>query len=131
MTKLSVDYDENFEDVELPELFTRSTLDTDEESAAKAGKCLSELAECVENAYFEVEVVERALRESEPHSERARQAREWIRKALAAFDYEFLNGLEHANGALVRYWGDPPHIAGNPARIQPTVPPPSTEDGYP
>jgi hypothetical protein len=112
---LTVDDDEDFEDAELPEVFTRCTLDVDEASAALAGAELEAVYGDITTGWLRLELVERALRVSAPHSERARRARAQVRRALAGF-VEVLAGLDQATCVL--RWGDPPHVAGNPNRVQ-------------
>lgn len=107
---LPVDEDEQFEDVMLPEVFMRHALDTDEASAARAGKGIGEIGSQVTDVYCRLELVKRALRDAEPHSDRARQARAHIRRALAGFEEVFV-GVDEARCALILRWGTPPHTA--------------------
>ncbi|MGH3623119.1 MAG: hypothetical protein ACRDQ5_15205 [Sciscionella sp.] len=105
--QLGVDHDDEFEEVTLPEPFTLATLDTDQASAATAGNYLAERANSVLADFHRLEMVERALREAEPHSDRARQARAWIRQVLAVYEDTVLSGLDEARCALVYHWDAP------------------------
>jgi hypothetical protein len=108
--ELAVDRDEDFEDVRLPEVFTRCALETDEASATEAGDCLDDVERGITDVHYTLELIERALRAAEPHSVRARRARAQLRRALDAFE-EVLGGVDGARCALISHWGDPPHAA--------------------
>ncbi len=110
---LSVDCDEDFEGVELPAAFTCRALDSDETQAAAAGQQLRTVESTLLDLHGTLELYERALREAEPYSARARQARTALRETLAALEPAFA-GVDRAQLALVARWGSPPNPAGNP-----------------
>ncbi|MGH3504807.1 MAG: hypothetical protein ACRDQA_28515 [Nocardioidaceae bacterium] len=112
--QLAVDRDEDFDEVELPEEFTR----TDEANAANGGARLGDMLVRVTELHAELELIERALRTAEPASERHERVRTWVRYALRGFDCSVLRGLDEAQCALLYRWGDPPHVAGRPDALQ-------------
>lgn len=98
--RLSVDDDEDFQEIRLPEVFTRTGLDTDEASAVQASEYLRVFDRGLTRVFCRLELIERALREAEPYSQRARQARVKIRLALGAFEHGVLRGMDEASLAL-------------------------------
>ncbi|MGH3622559.1 MAG: hypothetical protein ACRDQ5_12320 [Sciscionella sp.] len=105
---LTVDDEDEFGDggdAELPAEFLR----TDDTSALRAAGTLSNLYDRVFYAALELERIERALRLAEPRSMEARQARAWVRTALAGLHYPVFRGLDEAR-TLLR----PPRLTPTP-----------------
>jgi len=101
----SDEYDE-YEDDELPPdflIFTSPDLDQDEDKARKAGDKIDNILRRILNEAGDLEYIERALREAEPISARARQAREQLLRALGQID-GLVSGVGNAHDALIFDW---------------------------
>ncbi|MGH3624397.1 MAG: hypothetical protein ACRDQ5_21870 [Sciscionella sp.] len=108
---LCVDDDEQFDDVDLPEVFTRPQLDTDADAGALAAQKISALHDTIADAWCALELIERALRVSERTSERARVTRLWVREALGGLEHPVFRGLDEASVIIQR---GPEHSGGVP-----------------
>jgi hypothetical protein len=84
----------------LPEVFTRADLDTDDAAAQQASQELQSLYDRITRLWTELEAIERALRVSEPDSQRARLARAWVREALGGLEYPVFRGLDEAESIM-------------------------------
>lgn len=109
---LCVDDDEQFDDVDLPEVFTRPGLDTDADAGALAAEEISAIYYAITDAWCALELIERALRVSERTSERARVARLWVREALGGLEHPVFRGLDEAS-ITIRHGGSE-HSGGVP-----------------
>jgi hypothetical protein len=106
--------EDEFADVTLPVAFTCHRLDTNEAQAVVAGQDLDSVLSDLVDVGCTLELYERALQESEQHSERATKARAALRHAIDALEPVY-DGLDTARSALITHWGDPPrtHTAGH------------------
>lgn len=98
---------DEYEDDELPPdflIFTCPDLDLDEEKARKAGDKIDNLLRRIINEAGDLMYIERALREAEPASARARHAREQLLRALGGID-GVVSGVGNAHDALIFHWG--------------------------
>jgi len=106
---LQPDEDDEYEDDELPPdflIFTCPDLDRDEEKARKAGDKIDNVLRRILNEAGDLEYIERALREAEPTSTRARRAREQLLSALSGID-GVVGGVGNAHDALIFHWNTP------------------------
>ena len=110
---LCVDEDEQFEDVDLPEVFTRPELDTDTDAGVLAAEKISAIYGTIIHAWSDLELIERALRVSEQTSERARVTRLWVREALGGLEHRVFRGLDEAR-VMIQH-GRREHSGGIPA----------------
>lgn len=94
------------EDEPLPEsvrMFTAPEFDTDEATARRAADGIRYMTSSLLDSLCELEDVERALRESEPASRRARRARVAVRRAIAGFN-EVIGGVAAAQDMFALGW---------------------------
>jgi hypothetical protein len=94
------------EDDELPSkflIFTRSDLDQNKDKAREAGEEIQDILRDVIDSVCDLEDIERALRQAEPTSARARRAREQLLRALRETE-ELIVGVGSARDALTIRW---------------------------
>jgi hypothetical protein len=97
---------DEYEDTELPArflIFTCPDLDQDEKKARKAGAEIDDILVGLLNRFADLEDIERALRQAESSSARARCAREQLLLALSKTD-DLIGGVGNAQGALIFHW---------------------------
>ncbi len=95
-----------YEDDELPSsflIFTCPDLDRDEDTARKAGDKIDNILRRILDEAGDLQYIERALREAEPTSARARQAREQLLRALSGIE-GVVGGVGDAHDALIFHW---------------------------
>ncbi|MGH3624398.1 MAG: hypothetical protein ACRDQ5_21875 [Sciscionella sp.] len=111
--RISQEPDDDFDDVPLPTAFTCHKLDTNEAQAVIAGQDLDRVITDLARLTGTLELYERALQESQQHSDRATKAHTALSTAIDALNPVF-SGLDGARMALVTKWGDPAatHRAG-------------------
>ncbi len=94
------------EDDELPTrflIFTCSDLDRNEGKAHEAGAEIESILRDIIDSVCDLEQIERALREAEPTSDRARRAREHLLRVLGETD-GLVVGVGNAWDALTFHW---------------------------
>jgi hypothetical protein len=84
-------------------IFTCPDFDQSEDKAREASYELDYILSGILDRVFELEHIERALREAELTSARARLAREQLRCALGEAD-GLVNGVSSAHDALIFHW---------------------------
>jgi hypothetical protein len=97
---------DEYEDTELPAgllIFTCPDLDQDEKKAREAGAKIDSILVSLLNRFADLEDIERALRQAEPSSARARRAREQLLRALGKTD-DLIGGVSNAHDALAFHW---------------------------
>ncbi len=71
--------------------------------AVKAGAEIDEILEACSTRFADLEDIERALRQAEPSSARARRTREQLLRALSKTD-DLIGGVGNAHDALAFHW---------------------------
>ncbi len=97
---------DEYEDDELPSkflIFTCPDLDQNEDKAREAGEEIHDILRDIIYSVCDLEDIERALREAEPASARARRAREQLLRVLSETD-GLVVGVGNARDALTVHW---------------------------
>lgn len=97
------------DEYELPSsflIFTCPDLDQDEKKARKAWVEIDDILVSLLNRFADLGDIERALRQAEPSSARARRAREQLLRALSKTD-DLIGRVCNAQGALISHWNTP------------------------
>jgi len=97
---------DEYEDDELPPnflIFTSPDLDRDEDKARKAGDKIDKILRRILDEAGDLMYIERALREAESASARARRAREQLLRALSGID-DVVGGVSNAHDVLIFHW---------------------------